>query len=109
MVRGKYRANTSPHRAARAVRQPPKEKCDENDRANEPKPPRVTPPDSEAVPDDELLDAESPPKKLLRRDQYPPWPPPDEDPPEEHAVLVCGNDGAAMPGDFGTQSSRVSA
>ena len=40
--------------------QPPTEKCAANDRANEPNPPRVTPPepDSEAVPDDEELDEE---------------------------------------------------
>jgi hypothetical protein len=56
--------------------QPPTEKCEANDRANEPNPPRVTPPEpeSEAVPDDEPLDEESPPKKL-RRDHDPPDPP----------------------------------
>jgi hypothetical protein len=90
--------------------QPPPEKCDANDRANEPNPPRVTPPDSEAVLDeelldDELLDEEAPPKKLLR-DHDPPPPPLDEDPRQEHPVLVCGNDGAAIPGDFGSQFSR---
>jgi hypothetical protein len=73
-AQGKRTANASRHPAARAVVhcQPPKEKCEANDRANEPNPPRVTPPDSEAVPDDEAPDEESPPKKLLRRDQYPP-------------------------------------
>jgi hypothetical protein len=75
-VRGKQKANVSPHRAARTRRhQPPKEKCDAKDRANEPNPPRVVPPDSDAVPDDEPLDEESPPKKLLRRDHDPPHPP----------------------------------
>jgi len=56
--------------------QPPTEKCEANDRANEPNPPRVPPPepDSEAVPDDEGLDEESLPKKL-RRDHDPPHPP----------------------------------
>jgi hypothetical protein len=56
--------------------QPPTEKCEANDRANEPNPPRVTPPEpvSEAVPDDEGLDEESLPKKL-RRDHDPPHPP----------------------------------
>jgi hypothetical protein len=52
--------------------------------ANEPKPPRVTPPDPESddVPDAEWLDEESPEKKLLREDVPPPEPPrpPDEDP-----------------------------
>jgi hypothetical protein len=89
--------------------QPPPEKCAAKARANEPNPPRVTPPepDSEAVLDDELLDEESPPKKL-RRDHAPPDPPwpPDEDPRDEHAVLVWGTDGAAIPGDFGSQLSR---
>ena len=83
--------------------QPP-EKCDANDRANEPNPPRVTP-DSEAVPDDEGLDEESLPKKL-RRDHDPPAPPLDEDPRGEHWVLVSGNDDPAIPGDFGSQFSR---
>jgi hypothetical protein len=83
--------------------QPP-EKCDANDRANEPNPPRVTP-DSEAVPDDEGLDEDSPPKKL-RRDHDPPDPPLDEDPRGEHSVLVCGNVDPAIPGDFGWQFSR---
>jgi hypothetical protein len=52
----------------RARRQPPKEKCDAKDRANEPNPPRVVLPDSDDGPGDELLDEESPPKRLLRRD-----------------------------------------
>jgi hypothetical protein len=41
--------------------QPPKEKCDPKLCANEPKPPRVTPPEPESdVPDDAWLDEESP-------------------------------------------------
>jgi hypothetical protein len=70
-MRGKQKANISRHRGAYAcIRcQPPK--CDANARANEPKPPRVTP-DSDVVPGDEEPGEESPPKKLLRRDQYPP-------------------------------------
>jgi hypothetical protein len=59
----------SRHRAGFAVGtrnfpQPPPEKP--NARANEPKPPRVTPPElaSEEVADDERLDELSPPKKL---------------------------------------------
>jgi len=46
------------------VHQPPPEKCDVNARANEPKPPRVTPPEPESdeVPDAERLDEESLPK-----------------------------------------------
>ena len=38
--------------------QPPKEKCAEKARANEPKPPRVTPldPESEGLPDDARFD-----------------------------------------------------
>jgi hypothetical protein len=48
------------------------EKCAAKARANEPNPPRVTPA-SEAVPDDDVLDEESPPKKL-RRDHEPPDP-----------------------------------
>ena len=56
----------------RLPHQPP-EKCAAKALANEPNPPRVTPA-SEAVPDDELLEAESPPKKLLRRDHEPPDP-----------------------------------
>jgi hypothetical protein len=43
------------------LRQPPREKCDATDRANEPNPPRVTPPEPDSVLDDELLDAELPP------------------------------------------------
>jgi hypothetical protein len=39
----------------------------------------------------------------LLRDHDPPWPPADEYPREEHSVPVCGDDGAAIPGDFGSQ------
>ena len=63
---------------------------------------------SEAVPDDDVPDEESPPKKLLRRDHElpdPPWPPLEE-PRGEHSAPVCGDDGAAIPGDFGSQLSR---
>jgi hypothetical protein len=55
-------------------RHQPPEKCPAKARANEPNPPRVTPA-SEAVPDDDALDDESPPKKLLRRDHELPDPP----------------------------------
>ena len=57
----------------RSRHQPP-EKCPAKARANEPNPPRVTPA-SEAVPDDDVPDEESPPKKLLRRDDELPDPP----------------------------------
>lgn len=67
------------------------EKCPEKACANEPNPPRVTPPEpeSEDVPDDAWLDEEeSPLKKLERDDQYPPCPPPpDEDPRCAQSVL----------------------
>lgn len=46
-----------------AGRQPPPEKCDVNACANEPKPPRVTPPEPESddeVAEGERLDDESP-------------------------------------------------
>src|ERR1700730_12523171 len=52
---------------ARPVHQPPPEKCAVKARANEPKPPRVTPPEPESdevpdeVPDEEWLDEGSPP------------------------------------------------
>jgi hypothetical protein len=91
---------------AESVRQPPPEKCAANARANEPKPPRVTPPEleSDEVPDGERLDEESPLKKLLRDDDPPdgPWPP-DEDPRGGHSVLVCSSD--VMPARFGPQFS----
>jgi hypothetical protein len=61
--------NVSRHRAT-AIRctQPPMEKCAEKARANEPKPPRVTPPDPEsgAPPDDAWLVPLSLLKKLER-------------------------------------------
>ena len=88
--------------------QPPPEKCDVNACANEPNPPRVTPPEPESddVPDEEWLD-ESPLKKLLRDDDPPdePWLLPDEDPRGGHSAPVCSPDGAAIPGRFGPQFS----
>jgi hypothetical protein len=83
-------------------------KCEANACANEPKPPRVTPPEPEAVPDEEL-DTESPPKKLVRRDHELPDPPDpllDEYPRAEQLVAVCGDDGAAIPGAAGSQLLR---
>lgn len=52
------------------VGQPPPEKCDVNECANEPNPPRVTlpAPESEEMPERDRLDEESLPKKLLRDD-----------------------------------------
>ncbi len=87
--------------------QPPPEKCAVNACANEPKPPRVTPPDAESddVADDGWLEAASPLKKLLR-DHDPPdelWPPPEDDPRDGHPALVCRSD--AIPGRFGSQFS----
>ena len=84
--------------------QPPK--CDANACANEPKPPRVTPPEPETVPDEEALDTESPPKKLPRRDHELPDPPLEEYPRAEQLVAVCGDVGAAIPGDAGSQLLR---
>jgi hypothetical protein len=93
--------------------QPPPEKCDVNACANEPNPPRVTPPEPESddVPDEEWLD-ESPLTKLLRDDDPPdePWLLPDEDPRGGHSAWVCSPDGAAIPGRFGSQfSAGISA
>jgi hypothetical protein len=54
--------------------QPPPEKCDVKACANEPKPPRVTPPEPELdgeVPFGERPDAASPLKKLARDDDLP--------------------------------------
>src|SRR6266702_2918234 len=100
--RGKQIARVSRQRAGRC--QPP-EKCDANECANEPKPPRVTPlePESDDVDDDEWLDEESPEKKLLREDDPPP--PPDEELRGLQSVFACGNAGAAIPGDVGWQLS----
>src|SRR6266403_589068 len=89
------------------VDQPPPEKCDVNARANEPKPPRVTPPEPESdeVPDADRLDDESLLKRLLRDDD-PPDPPPlplDEDPRGGHSALVCNPD--AIPGRLCSQIS----
>src|SRR5260370_11886510 len=85
----------------RPVGQPPPEKCDVNARANEPKPPRVTPPEPESdkVPDGERLDDESLLKKLLRDDDPPDQPRPalDEDPRGGPSALVCNPDRAALP------------
>jgi hypothetical protein len=52
--------------------QPPPEKCDVNACANEPNPPRVTPPEpeSDAAPEEEWL-AESPLNRMLRDDDPP--------------------------------------
>jgi hypothetical protein len=95
--------------SVRIARAQPPEKCAAKAWANPPNPPRVTPPELESadVPDDERFEAASPPKKLLR-DHDPPEPPRpalDEDPRGEHAVLVCGEDGAAIPAPFGSQFS----
>lgn len=59
------------------------------------------------VPDDERFDEELPLKKLLRDHDppEPPWLPLEEDPRGGHSVLVCGNDGPAMPAPFGLQLS----
>jgi hypothetical protein len=84
------------------VRQPPTEKCAANARANEPKPPRVTPPalESDEEADGERLDEELSPNKLLREDEPPhePWPPPDEYP-------RGGHSSDAIPGRFCPQFS----
>ena len=87
----------------RAEGQPPPE----NACANEPKPPRVTPPEPESdddVPDGECFDEESPLKKLLR-EAYPPleepWPPLGEDPRDAHSAL----EDAAIPGWLAPQFS----
>ena len=72
-----------------------------NARANEPKPPRVTPrePESDKVPDGERLDEESLLKKLLRDDPpHQPRPLLDEDPRGGHSAPVWNPDGAAIPG-----------
>jgi hypothetical protein len=94
------------------VGQPPPEKCDVNARANEPKPPRVTPPEPESdkVPDGERLDEESLLKKLLRDDDPPdqPRPPLDEDPRGGHSALVWSPDGAAIPGRVSQFSLGIS-
>ena len=84
------------------------EKCAEKARANEPKPPRVTPPDAESgvPPDDACCDPVSLLKKPERDDQYPPWPPPDPDPVRLQSVAGCVTAGAAMPGDAGWQLPR---
>src|SRR5882757_5127517 len=91
-----------------AARQPPPEKCAVNARANEPKPPRVTPsePEPEDVANDEPPAEESPPKKLLR-DHDPPVElrtPLDVDPRGRHSALAGSSDGPAIPGRFGSQS-----
>jgi hypothetical protein len=95
-------------RGKAGIGQPPKEKCDPKLCANEPKPPRVTPPDPESEAPDEawLDDAESPEKKLLREDELPPPPePPDDDPRGGHSALICGIAGPAIPGEGGRQFS----
>jgi len=97
------------HRIVRPtpVHQPPPEKCDVNARANEPKPPRVTPPEPESdeVPDADRLDDESLLKRLLRDDDPPDPPrlPLDEDPRGGHSALVCNPD--AIPGRLCSQIS----
>lgn len=56
--------------------QPPPEKCAEKARANEPKPPRVTPPEpASEVADDDRLEELSLLKKLWRDDHDPPQEP----------------------------------
>jgi len=90
----------------RPVRQPPTEKP--NACANDPNPPRVTPPEpaSDEAPDGERPDELSPPKKLLRDDDPPdqPWPPPDDDPWGGHSAGGCKSD--AIPGRSVAQFSR---
>jgi hypothetical protein len=81
------------HRIVRPtpVHQPPPEKCDVNARANDPKPPRVTPPEveSDEVPGAERLDEESLLDKPLRDGDPPELPRPlDEDPRGAHSALV---------------------
>lgn len=93
------------------VCQLPMEKCPEKARANEPKPPRVTPPEpeSEDVPDEAWLDEEESLLKKLVRDQpppEPPWPPDDVEPRCEQSVPVCGIAGATIPGEAGRQLWR---
>ena len=101
MAPGQANSGISRQRAGR--RQPP-EKCPANERANEPKPPRVTPldPESDDVADDEWLEEESLEKKLLREDDPPP---PDDELRGLQSVFACGNAGAAIPGDVGWQLS----
>lgn len=84
------------------------EKCAEKARANEPKPPRVTPPDPESgvPPEDAWPVPVSLLKKLERDDQYPPWPPPEDDPCGPQSVACCATAGAAVPGDGGWQLPR---
>jgi len=93
------------HRIVREVAgiQPPPEKCDVKACANEPKPPRVTPPEPESdeAPDEEWLPP-SPLKKLLRDD--PPLPL-DEEPRGGHSAPACRPDGAATPDGTGAQFS----
>ena len=82
--------------------QPP-EKCAAKARAKPPNPPRVVSPEPDwavEAEDDGL--AESPPKKLLRdQPPPPPWPPPEEELRDVQAT-VPGDDGAAIPGPFGS-------
>jgi len=89
------------------VDQPPPEKCDVNARANDPKPPRVTPPEPESdeVPDADRLDDESVLKRPLRDDDLPDPPrlPLDEDPRGGHSALGCNPD--AIPGRLCSQIS----
>jgi hypothetical protein len=97
------------HRIVRPtpVHQPPPEKCDVNARANDPKPPRVTPPEveSDEVPGAKRLDEESLLNKPLRDGDppEPPRPPLDEDSRGVHSALVCNPD--AIPGRFCSQFS----
>ena len=84
------------------------EKCAENARANEPKPPRVTPldPESGVPPEDAWLVPLSLLKNPEREDQDPPWPPPDPDPVRLQSGAGCVTAGEAMPGDAGWQLPR---
>ena len=77
-----------------------------NARANEPKPPRVTPAEleSEELADDERPDEVSLPKKLKCDDDRLYSPP--DDPRDAQPVLVCGIAGAAITGGVDWQFSR---
>jgi hypothetical protein len=89
------------------VCQPPLEKCPAMAWANEPNPPRVTPPEpeSEDVPDEPWLDEEESLLKKLVRDQWL-WPPDQVEPRREQSLLVGAIAGAAIPGAAGWQFSR---
>jgi hypothetical protein len=104
---GKQKRSVSRQRAGKSwCDQPPPEKCAAKLCANEPKPPRVTPPEPESeLPDDAWLEVESPEKKLLREEEPPPPEPPDDDPRGGHSAFICGIAGPAIPGEGGRQFS----